>query len=393
MFGSLTPYPADPADLAIVVGEASGDWIGALAIEQLIKTQPLQNPLRLEGIAGAKLRELGVKALHQSEELSVRGYVEVLRHLPRLLNMRKSLIQHWSTVSRPKVFVGVDAPDFNLNLELALRESGVPTIQVVCPSIWAWRMERIHKIKAACSHVLCIFPFEPEILAKEGIPATYIGHPMAALVPNKIDPASYRNKLGLQMDGQLLAVLPGSRGAEVKYIGPAFVQAALVLLGKKPDLRFVTPMPPGSTLLNQFKTMIPPQLQDRWTLVEGQSHECMAAADAVLLASGTATLEAMMYRKPMVIAYKMPWLSYQMMKGKGYMPYVGLPNILLNEFAVPELLQDDATPEALAEKVLFQLDDDANRNKLDKLFAEQHHRLLQPSGDIASRVIQQVMHG
>ena len=392
MFGSLTPYPADPADLAIVVGEASGDWIGALAIEQLIKVQQ-QNPLRMEGIAGVKLRELGVKPLHQSEELSVRGYVEVLRHLPRLLNMRKSLIHHWSTVSRPKVFVGVDAPDFNLNLELALRESGVPTIQVVCPSIWAWRMERIHKIKAACSHVLCIFPFEPEILAKEGIPATYIGHPMAALVPNEIDPASYRNKLGLQMDGQLLAVLPGSRGAEVKYIGPAFVQAALVLLGKKPDLRFVTPMPPGSTLLNQFKAMIPPPLLDRWTLVEGQSHECMAAADAVLLASGTATLEAMMYRKPMVIAYKMPWLSYQMMKGKGYMPYVGLPNILLNEFAVPELLQDDATPEALAEKVLFQLDDDANRNKLDKLFAEQHHRLLQPSGDIASRVIQQVMHG
>jgi len=331
--------------------------------------------------------------LHQSEELSVRGYVEVLRHLPRLLKMRRSLIHHWSAVSRPKVFVGVDAPDFNLDLELALRNSGVPTVQVVCPSIWAWRMERIHKIKAACSHVLCIFPFEPEILAREGIPATYIGHPMASLVPGEIDPSSYRAQLGLQTEGQLLAVLPGSRGAEVKYIGPAFVEAASVLLAKKPDLRFVTPMPPGSNLLNQFKTMIPTQLLDRWTLVEGRSHECMAAADAVMLASGTATLEAMMYRKPMVIAYKMPWLSYQMMKGKGYMPFVGLPNILLNEFAVPELIQDDATPEALADKALYQLDNNANRNKLEKLFAEQHQRLLQPSGDIASRVIEQVMRG
>ena len=384
-----TPYSTQPVDLAIAVGEASGDWIGALAIEHLIQTQTLA----MEGIAGPKLRDLGVKPLHGSEELSVRGYVEVLRHLPRLLKIRKNLIQHWSINNRPKVFVGVDAPDFNLNLELALRESGVPTVHVVCPSIWAWRMERIHKIKAASSHVLCIFPFEPEILAKEGISATYIGHPMAALVPETINPMAYRAGLGLQSEGQLLAVLPGSRGAEVKHIGPVFVQACVELLKQKPDLRFVTPMPPASKLLDMFRTMIPAQLLDRWALIEGKSHECMASADAVMLASGTATLEAMMYRKPMVIAYKMPWLSYQMMKGKGYQPYVGLPNILLNEFAVPELLQDDATPAALAQKALFQLDNDANRDRLQTLFAEQHQRLLKPSGEIASRVIQQVMNG
>ena len=389
MANFTTPHTTEPVDLAIAVGEASGDWIGALAIEHLIQGQNL----RMEGIAGPKLRDLGVKALHGSEELSVRGYVEVLRHLPRLLKMRKNLIQHWSTVNRPKVFVGVDAPDFNLNLEQALRESGVPTVHVVCPSIWAWRMERIHKIKAACSHVLCIFPFEPEILAKEGISATYIGHPMAALVPETIDTQAFRAKLNLQSEGQLLAVLPGSRGAEVKHIGPAFVQAAIELLRHKPDLRFVTPMPPASSLLSMFKAMIPTELLERWTLIEGKSHECMAAADAVMLASGTATLEAMMYRKPMVIAYKMPWLSYQMMKGKGYMPYVGLPNILLNEFAVPELLQNDATGHALAEKALFQLDNDANRSRLENLFAEQHQRLLKPSGELAGRVIQQVMNG
>lgn len=389
MANFTTPHTTEPVDLAIAVGEASGDWIGALAIEHLIQGENL----RMEGIAGPKLRDLGVKALHGSEELSVRGYVEVLRHLPRLLKMRKNLIQHWSTVNRPKVFVGVDAPDFNLNLEQALRESGVPTVHVVCPSIWAWRMERIHKIKAACSHVLCIFPFEPEILAKEGISATYIGHPMAALVPETIDTQAFRAKLNLQSEGQLLAVLPGSRGAEVKHIGPAFVQAAIELLRHKPDLRFVTPMPPASSLLSMFKAMIPNELLERWTLIEGKSHECMAAADAVMLASGTATLEAMMYRKPMVIAYKMPWLSYQMMKGKGYMPYVGLPNILLNEFAVPELLQNDATGHALAEKALFQLDNDANRSRLENLFAEQHQRLLRPSGELAGRVIQQVMNG
>jgi lipid-A-disaccharide synthase len=382
-----------PLDLAIAVGEASGDWIAALVIKHLLqKIGGLTNNISMEGIAGPMLIELGVKPLHHSDQLSVRGYVEVIRHLPRLLMIRKNLIHRWSRLSCPKVFVGVDAPDFNLNLELALRESGVPTIHLVCPSIWAWRMERIHKIKAACSHVLCIFPFEPKILAQGGIPATYIGHPMAALVPENIDPLAYRTKLSLNIRDQLLAVLPGSRQAEVQHIGPTFVNAAIELLKYKPSLSFITPMPSGSHLLQLFKTMIPFDLQDRWTLVEGKSHECIAAADAVMLASGTATLEAMMYRKPMVIAYKMPWLSYQMMKGKSYLPFVGLPNILLNEFIVPELIQNDATPHALAQNILFQLDDEGNRIRLEKLFAEQHQFLLQPSGEIASSVIQQIMY-
>ncbi len=382
------PQVSSNADLAIVVGEASSDWIGALAVEQLIH----QNTLRIEGVAGPKLRALGVKAIHGSEELSVRGYVEVIRHLPRLLKMRKNLMQRWSEECRPKLFVGVDAPDFNLKLEQVLKASGVPTVQVVCPSIWAWRMERIHQIKAACSHVLCIFPFEPAILAKENIPATYIGHPMAALVPSNIEPSSFRLGLSLETTGELLAVMPGSRSSEVKHLGPAFVQAAELLVQSKPNLRFVTPMP-SSELLERFKAMVPVKLRDRWTFVQGRSHECMAASDAVLLASGTATLEAMMFRKPMVIAYKMPWLSYQMMKGKGYMPFVGLPNILLNEFAVPELIQDAATPQALCQHVLFQLDDERNRRKLDAQFKEQHERLLLPSGQLASKVMLELMNG
>lgn len=388
---SATPFPAEAADLAIATGEASGDWIGELAISEL-KANCLENnrELRIEGIAGPKLRQAGVLALHQSEELSVRGYVEVIRHLPRLLKMRKRLIERWSKSSQPKVFVGVDAPDFNMAIELAVKQAGVPSIHMVCPSIWAWRMERIHKIKLACDHVLCLFPFEPEILAKENIPATYMGHPMAHLIPTTVDMAAFRRDLELQEDTELLAVLPGSRKAEVAHLAPLFIETCKKLKRDKPNLKFVTPLPKGP-IHKFFVDMLPADLQVHWTVLEGQSHEAMGAANAVLLASGTATLEAMMFKKPMVIAYKMPWLSYQMMKGKGYLPYVGLPNILLEEFAVPEFIQQEATVDKLHEAVLFQLDDDVNREKLIRQFSEQHERLTQPSGQICAEVVGQYL--
>lgn len=374
--------------LAVVTGEASGDWIAALAIESLNGSTSEKSPeWRVEGVAGPKLRQHGVKALHQSEELSVRGYVEVIRHLPRLLKMRKGLIEYWSQSNRPSVFMGVDAPDFNLAIELALKEKGIPTIHLVCPSIWAWRMERIHTLKKACDHVLCLFPFEPAILSKENIPATYIGHPMAHLVPESINIAQFRSELGLEQGAPLLAVLPGSRMAEVKHLGPVFVETCRRLRKTRPDLRFITPLPSGP-IYQYFAGLIPDEMREFWTLQEGKSHETMGAANAVLLASGTATLEAMMFKKPMVIAYKMPWLSYQMMKGKGYLPYVGLPNILLNEFAVPELIQNEATADKLHDAVLFQLDDEANRTRLEALFSEQHALLTQPSGQICAQTIE-----
>ncbi|GLR26320.1 lipid-A-disaccharide synthase [Limnobacter litoralis] len=383
----MDPYPSSQSDIALCVGEASGDWIAALAIEELLYSS---RALDIEGIAGPKLRALGVRPLHQSEELSVRGYVEVLRHLPRLLKMRKNLMNHWAVHSKPKVFVGVDAPDFNLKLEHHLREHNVPTVHLVCPSIWAWRMERIHTIKAACSQVLCVFPFEPEILEQSGIRASYIGHPMASIIPDAYEPKTYREKLGLSSHAPLLAVLPGSRGAEIKHIGPAFVQACVEMKRHKPDLEFVTPLQPGPWK-SKFESWIPAALKHCWRVVEGHSHECMAAANAVMLASGTATLEAMMWRKPMVIAYKMPWLSYRMMKDKGYMPYIGLPNILLQEFAVPELIQHQATPQALANKALFQLDNEANRQRLERKFAEQHRLLRRPSGQLAAQALQEYL--
>lgn len=386
------PWDQQAADLAIAVGEASGDWIGALAIESLLGSSNdfSTGNLRVEGIAGPKLRALNVSALHQSEELSVRGYVEVLRHLPRLLRMRRNLKIRWGSSHKPKVLMGVDSPDFNLNLELAVRNAGVPTVQLVCPSIWAWRMERIHKIKAACDHVLCIFPFEPEILAKEGIASTYIGHPMASIIPEVVDVQAYRKRLGLLAGEEYLAVLPGSRGSELKYIGPAFIEAVRLLKKSKPRLNLITPLP-NADFVNIFSGQIPPEIAADWTVIQGQSHEVMAASNAVLLASGTATLEAMMFKKPMVIAYKMPWLSYQLMKGKGYMPYVGLPNILAQEFAVPELLQSKATPEAIAEATLFQLDNVANRTRLEALFLEKHKLLKRPSGELAAQVLRKYL--
>lgn len=384
-------FPDHPADLAIATGEASGDWIGELAISQLKSDYAARGQqLLIEGIAGPKLRQAGVLALHQSEELSVRGYVEVLRHLPRLLQMRKRLIQRWSKDAKPKVFVGVDAPDFNMAIELAVKQAGVPSVHMVCPSIWAWRMERIKKIKAACDHVLCLFPFEPAILASEQIPSTYMGHPMAHLIPKSVDASTYRKGLSLHQDSQLLAVLPGSRKAEVTHLAPLFIETCRKLKQAKPQLKFVTPLPAGS-LHSLFLDLLPNSLKEDWTVVEGQSHEAMGAADAVLLASGTATLEAMMFKKPMVISYKMPWLSYQLMKGKGYLPYVGLPNILLKEFAVPELIQNDATVDKLYDAVLFQLDNDANREKLLRQFSEQHELLTQPSGQICAEVVGQYL--
>ncbi|MDX1670028.1 MAG: lipid-A-disaccharide synthase, partial [Limnobacter sp.] len=300
------------------------------------------------------------------------------------------LIQRWSAEAKPRLFLGVDAPDFNLTLETEVKKAGVPTIHLVCPSIWAWRMERIHKIKQACDHVLCIFPFEPDILAREGISATYIGHPMAHLVPLEVDAQVYRRSLQLNETGPLLAVLPGSRKAEVSHLGPLFIETCLKLKADMPDLRFVTPLPSGP-LHDSFKRSIPGNLADCWTILEGQSHEALGASDAVLLASGTATLEAMMFKKPMVIAYKMPWLSYQMMKGKGYLPYVGLPNILLQQFAVPEFIQDRATSENLRSALLVQLDDTENRAWLQAQFTQQHHKLLRPSGQLCAQVLEQYL--
>lgn len=372
--------------IATVVGEASGDWIAALVIENLIKA----GGFSFEGVAGPRLREIGVNALAGSEALSVMGYAEVLRKLPALLSLRKRLVNHWLDAP-PSLYLGVDAPDFNLTIEQRLKEKGIPVIHMVCPTIWAWRKERVNKIRACCDHVLCLFPFEPEILRNEGIDATFIGHPMARRIPLEVNTKAFREQLNLPLDGRYLALLPGSRASEVKLLSPVFIDTCKILLADLPELKVIVPAV-NAQIASQFIALVPSDLREKFIVFQGQSHEVLGASDAVLLASGTAALEAMMFKKPMVISYKVPWLTYQIAKRKEfYLPYYGLPNILSERFVVPELMQEEATPEKLAESVFFQLTNEENRIGLEKHFESLHQQLRQDSGAISAQVIQEYL--
>jgi lipid-A-disaccharide synthase len=327
----------------------------------------------------------GARALAPSERLSVNGYVEVLRHLPDLLKLRRDIVQHFLN-NRPKVFVGIDAPDFNFGVEERLKAAGIPTVHFVSPSIWAWRGERIHRIKKAVSHMLVVFPFEAEIYEKAGIPVTYVGHPLADRLPLEPDVAGARAKLGLESSGPVIALLPGSRQGEVKRLAPILLQAAKLILQAKPDARFVMPAATDAvkSVLQALLQTSPLPIQ----LLDGQSHEAMTAADVVVLASGTATLEAALLKKPMVITYRVPAITYWLAKGKLYLPWVGLPNILLKRFAVPELLQENATPEKIAEATLDWLDSPGKCAELATEFRQLHETLRCNAGERIAEALQ-----
>jgi lipid-A-disaccharide synthase len=353
--------------VGLVAGEASGDLLGARMVAGLNAATLID----VQGVAGDALIEQGMTAWNTIDELSVRGYVEVLRHLPRLLRLRTELANRFSEW-KPEVFVGVDAPDFNIELERRIRHTGVKTVHFIGPSIWAWRFERIKKIKVACDHVLLVFPFEKAIYDKEGIAATYVGHPLADLIPVEAPISSD--------DTRSIALLPGSRMDEIKAMALAFLEAACILGKANPDLSFV--LPAASLDIEKFleklcfqNPRILQTLGKRLTVTRGASHQALAQASAVLVASGTATLEAALFKKPMVIAYKMPWLSYRLMKDKGYLPYVGLPNILANQFIVPELIQDAATPQAMSEALQRQLDNRSNASLIAEKFTDIHLQL------------------
>lgn len=371
--------------VALVAGEPSSDWIGALIWQGLQTHLGSVATLTAEGIAGERLQAAGVSPLYPSDALAVRGYVEVLRHYRRILGIRNTLKQRWS-VQRPALMMGVDAPDFNLELERFLRACGGKTVHAVCPSIWAWRAERIHLLKQACDHVLCIFPFEPEILHRAGIPATYIGHPFAQLIPQRVDTAQYRALLQLPDAVRIVAVLPGSRMSEVSDLGPTLVELVTRLQARHPDWVFVSPLVSGA-VGDAFRAMVPESLLPRWRLLAGQSHAAMGASDMVVLASGTATLEAMLFKKPMVIAYKMPRVSWWISKRKAYLPYAGLPNILSRQFVVPEYLQDDATAENLGNAVERIIDNEPHKRQLSDRFTELHARLTRDSGYLAAQAL------
>ncbi len=354
----------------MVAGEASGDLLASLLLRGL---RERLGQVDAHGIGGSLMQAEGFRADWPSEALAVRGYAEVLGHLPRLLLLRKRLgdrlIEH-----PPDAFIGIDAPDFNLDLEVRLRRARVPVMHFVSPSIWAWRAERINKIRRAVDHMLVLFPFEPKIYHDAGIDATYVGHPLADEIALAPDRPAARRTLGKAEDRRLVALLPGSRLAEVSYNGGVFLAAAKLLAERCPGVEFLAPMASrkAAEIFQRQAAQLGGLALD---VVHQQSHAVLAACDAALVASGTATLETALFKRPMVIAYKMARLSYAIMKNKGYQPWVGLPNILAGEFLVPELLQDDATPQALALALQFQLEDDHNRVMLEERFNRMHLEL------------------
>jgi lipid-A-disaccharide synthase len=372
---------------AMVAGETSGDLLAGLLLGGMYQRWP---SLKAYGIGGERMIGQGFEALWPSEKLAVRGYIEVLRHYREIVGIRSQLAETLLGSRRPDLFLGVDAPDFNLDLERRLKDSGVRTVHFVCPSIWAWRAERAEKIRRSVDHVLCIFPFEPELLARHGISATYVGHPLANVVPLEVDRAAARRALGLKDEDTVIAILPGSRASEVQYLAQRFFDAAVSVRDSRPGVRFVVPAVPA--LRDRIVQLARASgLGEGLQVLDGQSHTALAACDVTLIASGTATLEAALFKRPMVIAYNMNWVSWQIMRRKQLQPWVGLPNILCEDFVVPEYLQDAATPKALAQALLDWLDAPARISALQQRFTALHLTLRRDTAQLATDAIEKVL--
>ncbi len=372
----------------MVAGEASGDMLAASLMDAIASRWPVA---KFAGIGGPKMTAQGFDAWWPSEKLAVRGYVEVLRHYREIVGIRSQLKARLLK-QKPDIFLGVDAPDFNLDLEQGLLAHGVKTVHFICPSIWAWRPRRIDKIRQSVSHVLCIFPFEVALLREHGIDATYVGHPLAHMIPAQADRAAARALLCLGEGEPVVAILPGSRHSEIRYLAGRFFEAAALVKKNRPNTQFIVPV------IASLRAQITEAAQNAGMLphlkiLDGQSHTALAACDAALVASGTATLEAALFKRPMVIAYNMNWLSWQIMQRKKLQPWVGLPNILCRDFVVPEFLQEAATPKALAGALLDWM---ANPGKVESIqgrFAELHSQLTRDTPKLSTDAIQKVLQG
>ncbi len=372
-----------PMRLGLVAGEASGDLLAGLLMGGLRARWP---QLQMAGIGGPRMAAHGFDVWWPSDKLAVRGYVEVLRHYREIAGIRDALAERL-LADPPRAFIGVDAPDFNLGLEARLRARGMKTIHFVCPSIWAWRGGRAKRIAASADQVLCLFPFEPEMLRPHGVRATYVGHPLADAIPIEPPRAAARKALGLGEDASVVALLPGSRRSEIETIAPTLMRAAALLAQRHAGMQFVLPVAPGLRAMVEAIAArdAPAGLQ----LIDGRSHEVLAACDLTLIASGTATLEAALFKRPMVIAYRMHPLSWQLMKRMAYQPWVGLPNILCREFVVPELIQNACTPAALADAADRLLQDQAGAGRLRQRFTELHQLLQRDTARCATDAIAQ----
>lgn len=417
------------ARVGMVAGEPSGDLLAAQVLHGLHQLRP---DVRCSGIGGPQMARQGFDTWHPMAALSVFGYVDALKRLPGLVSTYLDVKRRWLRDS-PQVFVGIDAPDFNLRLESQLRKAGIPTVHFVGPSIWAWRYERITKIREAVSHMLVLFPFEEQIYQNEGIPVTYVGHPLAQLVPMVPDQESARRRLGLASDQRVLALMPGSRSSEVKALAPRFLRAAQILQKQDPQMRVIVPMvnderrrefeaflaqtpvrhcrvvmqsdaPSSQRSTNGSDVIEVAGLPDTTGASVDAAHslaggrrrpaawDVMEAADAVLVASGTATLEAALFKRPMVISYVLSPMMRRIMAWKSgqqgpLVPWVGLPNVLAQEFIVPELLQEDATPEKLAEASWKALTDAAYRQQLEQRYTSLHQSLHRDTAAIAAQAI------
>lgn len=358
-------------NLGIISGETSGDILGAGLLTELQKTHP---HLTASGIGGSSMIKTGFHSLYDMERLAVMGLVEPLRRLPELFKIRNALydyfIQH-----RPDVFIGIDSPDFNLGLELKLKKAGIPVIHYVSPSVWAWRKKRIHKIAKAVDLVLTLFPFEADFYREHHVPVQFVGHPLADLIPLKPDTSGARRRLELERDATYIALLPGSRRNEIKYLAELFIETAHHLSCVRPEVKFITSA--VNTKRDQevraLCKKLAPHLPIEFFI--GKSHDVMAAADVVLVTSGTATLETMLFKKPMVIAYRMAELTYQIARHLVKIPYVGLPNLLAKERLVPEFIQKEARPAELVAALLDYLDHPKKIAILEKKFSEIHQTL------------------
>ncbi|MBT8527957.1 lipid-A-disaccharide synthase [Polynucleobacter paneuropaeus] len=384
--------------LACVAGEPSGDLLAAPVLSALNQIPDMAD-LEVYGIGGPLMQAQGFRSDWPMETLSVRGYVEAIQQLPAILRLRKELIHTLLTENRPDVYLGIDAPDFNLGVEMQLRKAGIPILHFVSPSIWAWRAGRIKKIAQAVDRMLCIFPFETAIYERAGIAATYVGHPLASDIPLQPDTSGARQKLSQllhlstdKLDGAVVAVLPGSRGSEIELIAPIFFDTMAVLANKLKGQKLHFLIPVATARLRAPLEALKSQLQNQYPeiqihLIDGHADLVLEAADVVLIASGTATLQAALWKKPMVISYKVPWLTGQIMKRQGYLPYVGLPNILCGEFVVPELLQNEATPEALANALMTWLENPNKVTQLKSCFTEMHETLRRPTGLLVAQAV------
>ena len=368
-----------PLTIGVVAGEASGDLLGSHLIKALRASLP---QARFTGIGGPRMQAAGMDVQYPMEKLSVRGYAEALRHFPEIIGIRRRLAARF-LADPPALFVGVDAPDFNLDLELKLRSAGIPTAHFVSPSIWAWRAGRINKIRRAVSRMLVIFPFEREIYERAGVPVTYVGHPLAETLAPTRDRAAAREQLRIAASAKVVALLPGSRVSEVEQLAGLFIDTAEQIAAVVPEAQFLVPLVNRPTR-DRFETArySRERAELNMTVLFGHSHEAMAAADVVLAASGTATLEAALIGRPVVIAYRMSRASWWIMSHYRHMPYVGLPNIIAGEFVVPEFLQDEATPDNLSQAVLNLLFDPTVRSRLEERFTAMAAELRQNSAEL-----------